>query len=102
MADWVEICRVADVPEGEVRAFSVGTREIAVYHLEDGFHATDDLCTHGNASLADGVIDGDAIECPLHLGTFDIRTGAATAAPCSVALACYKVKIAAEMLLVEV
>ena len=102
MAEWIQVCRAEDVPEGEARAFSVGLREIAIYHLEDGFHATDDLCTHGNASLADGIIDGDAIECPLHLGTFDIRTGAATSAPCTVALGCYKVMVEADMMLVEI
>ena len=64
--------------------------------------ATDDLCTHGNASLADGMIDGDAIECPLHLGTFDIRTGAPGAAPCTVALRTYKLREEAGTLLMEI
>lgn len=102
MAEWIQVCAVSDVPPGEVRAFFVAGIDVAIYHLDDGFHATDDLCTHGNASLADGMIDGDAIECPLHLGTFDIRTGAPGAAPCTVALRTYKLREEAGTLLMEI
>ena len=64
-----------DLPDG---------RRVAVYHFDGSFYATDDNCSHGNASLSeDGTLDGCVIECGLHFGSFDIRTGAVVAAPCT-------------------
>lgn len=81
----------ADVPPGEMVAGNLPSgRRIAIYNVEGSFYATDDLCTHGQASLVDeGSLDGCTIECGLHLGAFDVRTGAAVAAPCVKALRSY-------------
>ena len=55
---------------------------IAVFHTEDGeFFAVDDTCTHQDASLADGWLEGCEVECPLHASRFDLRTGAVDAPP---------------------
>jgi nitrite reductase/ring-hydroxylating ferredoxin subunit len=77
-----------------VQAFSPGMPPLAVYHLNGEFFVTDDLCSHGDASLADGEVlpDGE-IECPFHGGTFDIRTGAARRYPCTVDIKSYPVTI---------
>jgi naphthalene 1,2-dioxygenase system ferredoxin subunit len=57
-------------------------REIALYRLGDEVFATDALCTHGHASLCGGFVEPDgSIECPLHQGRFDIRTGRALCEP---------------------
>lgn len=66
---------------------------IAIYNLGGEYFATDDTCTHGEASLADGDIDGDEIVCPFHLGAFDIRSGTATRAPCEFDLGTYGVAV---------
>jgi nitrite reductase/ring-hydroxylating ferredoxin subunit len=73
-----------------------GRPPIALYRLPDGFHATDDRCTHGDASLSEGEVEGDEIVCPFHLGRFDIRSGEATAAPCVEALSRYAVSTDAD------
>jgi ethylbenzene dioxygenase ferredoxin component len=57
--------------------------------LTDGIFITDDTCTHGSASLSEGYLEGDVIECPFHGGAFDIRTGEPTAFPCAEALRTY-------------
>lgn len=55
---------------------------IAVFHTDDGeFFAVDDTCTHQDASLADGWVEGCEVECPLHASKFDLRTGAVDAPP---------------------
>ncbi|MGE0487498.1 MAG: Rieske 2Fe-2S domain-containing protein [Gammaproteobacteria bacterium] len=94
----------AAMPVGTVRQLEVpGCGALALYRLADGFYATDDRCTHGEASLADGDVDGDEIVCPFHLGRFDIRTGNATAAPCVTALTCHRIVADADgALIVEV
>ncbi len=89
---YVPLGRAADVPPNSVRQIVLeGRPPIALYHLVDGFFATDDLCSHGEASLAEGDIEDGEIVCPFHLGKFDIRSGMPTAAPCQVAIKAYPV-----------
>lgn len=86
------LCASDELPEGEVRQVDLGDgRVLAVYRLAGEVFATDDLCSHGDASLADGEIEDGQIVCPYHMGKFDIRTGEATGAPCSIAIRTYKV-----------
>lgn len=90
----IRLCAASDVPEGEIRPVELTDgRVIAVYNVEGQYFATDDLCTHGDASLAEGEIDGCHIVCPYHMGTFDIRTGEPTGAPCSIPLKTYVVTV---------
>ena len=78
----------------EVRQIEVDGREpIALYNLDGEYFATDDTCTHGEASLAEGDIEGTEIICPFHMGAFDIRSGEATVAPCTAALKVYVVQL---------
>jgi nitrite reductase/ring-hydroxylating ferredoxin subunit len=87
----VRVCAQADVAPGTVKAFPVGANTLAVYNLDGTFYVTDDECTHAAASLADGMIDGDVIECCMHMGSFHIPTGRVVEPPCEVPLRTYKV-----------
>lgn len=91
--EWVPVCEVSEVAELSTLLVERGSEKICIYHLEDGIYATDDNCSHGMASLAGGYIEDDCIECPLHQGTFDIRTGKAIGAPCVKSIATYPVKL---------
>jgi nitrite reductase/ring-hydroxylating ferredoxin subunit len=80
--EWVEVAAADDIAEGSVISVRVGEREIALYHLEGGeFRATDNICTHEYAQLHEGWLEGGVIECPLHAGQFDVRTGKGLCAP---------------------
>ena len=68
-----------------------GGRCIAVYNVEGTLYATDDRCSHGNASLADGDLEGFRIICPFHEGAFDIRDGSPAGYPCTVPVKSYAV-----------
>jgi nitrite reductase/ring-hydroxylating ferredoxin subunit len=82
----VALCAAADVgPDTPLRVV-LGNEAYAVFKLDGQFYATQDQCTHGPGSLADGFVMGTEIECPFHQGRFDIRTGQATGAPCIQAL----------------
>jgi nitrite reductase/ring-hydroxylating ferredoxin subunit len=73
----------AAMPEGSARRCAVpGRRPFAVFRVGGAFFVTDDMCTHGMASLTEGTLDGAVIECPWHGGAFDVRTGQAVALPC--------------------
>jgi nitrite reductase/ring-hydroxylating ferredoxin subunit len=93
IAHW--LCAAADIAPGSVAAISLATAngpcDIAVYNLDGTYFATADLCTHGEARLSDGEIEDGLIICPFHLGSFDIRSGAAVAAPCSIPVATYRI-----------
>ena len=66
---------------------------LAVFKVDDRFYVTDDTCTHGAASLADGLMHGCEVECPFHGGRFDVRTGIATAFPCVDDLGTYQAEV---------
>jgi ethylbenzene dioxygenase ferredoxin component len=87
----VRVCSRSDVAPGTVKAFAVGGTTLAIYNLDGSFYATDDECTHAAASLADGMIDGDVIECCMHMGSFHIPTGRVVEPPCEVPLRTYQV-----------
>jgi nitrite reductase/ring-hydroxylating ferredoxin subunit len=97
----VRVCAQADVAPETVKAFEVGDRRLAVYNIDGKFYATDDECTHASASLADGMLEGEVIECSMHFGAFNVRTGAVEAPPCSVALRTYKVVLEGEDVFVD-
>ena len=88
----IRACAVADLPEGEALRLD-GPAPIAVFHTEDGFFAVDDTCTHQDASLSDGWLEGCEIECPLHASRFDLRTGAVDAPPAKLPVRTHEVVI---------
>jgi nitrite reductase/ring-hydroxylating ferredoxin subunit len=96
------VAKVADLGEGEMMPVTIGKRSIALYHLDGAFYATDAFCSHGHALLTDGYIEGALIECPMHGGTFEIRSGKAVGEPCVTALATYPVKVEDETISIGV
>jgi len=99
----VKACKTSDLkPGGAIRVNH--KPPIAVYRLNDGFYATDDTCTHAEASLAAGDVDLEecAVECPYHGSFFDIKTGHVLSLPASRPLKTYPVKIVDDEVFVEV
>ncbi|MEV6181671.1 bifunctional 3-phenylpropionate/cinnamic acid dioxygenase ferredoxin subunit [Streptomyces sp. NPDC052016] len=77
----IPACRLADLPRGEAFRLDVDP-PVSVFHTDDGeVFAIDDTCTHQDASLADGWLEGREVECPLHASKFDLGTGAVDAPP---------------------
>jgi nitrite reductase/ring-hydroxylating ferredoxin subunit len=90
-----------DIPENAVKRFELGNHALAVYNVGGVFYATDDECTHGAANLSDGMLEDDIIECTMHFGAFNCRTGEAVQAPCSIPLRTYKVVVQDGKILVD-
>ena len=67
---------------GGIASRQIDRRRLAVFSIKEDIFVTADLCTHGGGRLSEGYLEGYEIECPLHQGRFDVRTGAVTAAPC--------------------
>ena len=92
-AGWTAVLAAELLTPDDVTPLPGPHGEIALYSVAGAVFATDNRCTHGNARLCEGFLLDHEIECPLHQGRFDVRTGAATGAPASAALRCYPVKI---------
>ncbi|KAI3601389.1 Ferredoxin subunit of nitrite reductase and ring-hydroxylating dioxygenase (plasmid) [Cupriavidus necator H850] len=90
--DWIKVAFAQELGNDEVKMVNVGGYGVALYRVEDEFFATDGMCTHGKASLAEGFVEDGCIECPLHQGRFDIRTGKAMCAPVTMDLRTHAVK----------
>jgi naphthalene 1,2-dioxygenase system ferredoxin subunit len=91
--NWIDALSADELPSDDVIGLVVAGRDIALYTVGDAVYATDNTCTHGQARLCDGFLDGHEIECPLHQGKFDVRDGIPLCAPVSQALRSYPVKI---------
>ena len=92
-ARFVTVAKVGEIPEGGVKVVRLDDREVAIFRLADGYHAMDDVCTHDGGPLAEGIVEGDVIECPRHGARFDIRTGAVRAMPATRPVPTYPVRV---------
>lgn len=90
---WRPALRVADLERGWVAAVTVDSRTYAIYDAPEGIFASLAHCTHEGALLCDGYFDGHTIECPLHQGCFDVRTGRATGAPATRNLRTFETRV---------
>jgi nitrite reductase (NADH) small subunit len=71
------------IPPGEGRVFEIEGRRIAVFRTRQGaLFATQAECPHRQGPLADGLVGGGHVVCPLHGFRFDLRTGDALGHAC--------------------
>jgi nitrite reductase/ring-hydroxylating ferredoxin subunit len=69
------VARVEDVPPGSASVVEAGGRELALFHCEDGFYATQSECLHLKGPLGRGRLEGCVVSCPWHGWQYDVRTG---------------------------
>ena len=90
---WIEVCDSGQLQKADVIRFDYNQRTYAIYRAADGkLYASEGLCTHGNAHLADGLVKGTLIECAKHNGRFDLRDGSPQRLPVCVGLKTYAVR----------
>ncbi len=91
--NWIDALAADSLPTDDVVGVVVAGRDIALYTVGNAVYATDNICTHGQARLCDGFLDGHEIECPLHQGKFDVRDGKPLCEPVTLPLRSYPVRI---------
>ena len=89
---WVDIGTIQDLPSGTMKRYDLGRRRILVANVEGTPLAVADTCTHEDASLSMGALQGDKVKCPLHGSRFCLRDGHALDEPAQVDLECYAVR----------
>jgi nitrite reductase/ring-hydroxylating ferredoxin subunit len=91
--NWVTVAQRKSLGEGEAMAVEAAGKPIALYDVAGEIYATDNVCTHAFAMLSDGWLDGDVIECPLHAGRFEVKTGKGLGPPIPCDIKTYKTRI---------
>lgn len=89
---WVDVGAESDLPPGSAVAVSAGGAGVAVFNVEGEWLAVEGRCLHKGGALAEGLVSGGVVTCPLHWWRYDLRTGQRLGAP-DLRLACYPVRI---------
>lgn len=103
MPNWIKACGADDVENEDLIRFDHEDHTFAIYRSpEDQYFCTAGLCTHEEVHLSDGLVMDHIIECPMHNGQFDYRTGEPKRSPACVKLKTYPVKVENETVFIDI
>lgn len=103
MAEFRSVGRLEDFDEGEIRAYEVEGRRVAVTRTAEALYAFGDTCTHAGCSLAeDGEVEDGKVACLCHGSEFDLATGEVLQGPARDPVPSYRVRLVGEELQIEV
>jgi len=100
--NWITVADRNSVEIGGVVQVKAGDFDVALYNIDGQFYATDNICTHAQALLSDGWLEGDIIECPLHGGRFEVKTGKGLGAPITCDVRTFPVRIEGDAIQIDV
>jgi nitrite reductase/ring-hydroxylating ferredoxin subunit len=72
---YIEVAKVNEISSGKMKHVEIDGKEIMIANLNGKFYALNDRCSHTNAPLSMGNIQGNIVTCPMHGARFDITTG---------------------------
>jgi 3-phenylpropionate/trans-cinnamate dioxygenase ferredoxin subunit len=82
----------SDLTPGKPQKVTLGDKDLCVVRVNEEVFAVADICSHAEASLSEGEVSGEKIECWLHGAEFNLRTGEAMTPPATEPLEVYEVK----------
>ena len=100
--NWVEVAKSDAIEMEDLIRFDHGDKTFCIYRIEDGYFATDGMCTHEDVHLEDGLVMDDEIECPMHQGIFNIKSGEALSPPACEDLKTYPVKVDNDKIFIKI
>ena len=100
--EFVRVAAAGDIKPGKAIRVEIGEEPVAIFNVDGTLYAIGDTCTHEEASLSEGDVYGDCVECPLHGAEFDLKTGQPRTLPAVVPVATYPVKVDGEDVLVGI
>ena len=89
---FVSVGKTSEIEPGQMKAFEIEGRQIAVANVDGTYYAFDDICTHAMCSLAGGFLEDDTVVCPCHYGSFKVTTGEVVDPPPIEPLQTYPIK----------
>jgi NAD(P)H-dependent nitrite reductase small subunit len=99
---WQRAASVADVPADKGLQVKIGKTEVAIFRIGDSLYAMEAICPHADAYLAEGFIDEDKVECPLHQAQFHIPSGKCLGPPADRDLVTYPTKVEGNDVLIDI
>jgi 3-phenylpropionate/trans-cinnamate dioxygenase ferredoxin component len=102
MAKFVRVATASEIPAGTGMFVDVDGVPVALFNVGGKYYATSDVCTHEEASLSEGELDGECVECPLHGARFNVRTGEVKSLPAVVKLKTYPARVVGDKVEVEI
>jgi naphthalene 1,2-dioxygenase ferredoxin component len=99
---WVTVASKSKIGDGEVVEAQAAAEQVAIYNVEGEFYATSNICTHAFARLSEGWLDGEVIECPLHAGRFEVKTGKGLGPPVECDIKTFPVRVVGDEIQVRV
>ena len=102
MADsgFVKVAQVSEIRPGEMMMVNVGSEQVLIANVNGNIHACEDICSHAYASLSEGDLNGEEVECPLHGGIFSLITGEALTPPADDPIKLYQVQVDGDDILI--
>lgn len=101
MTNWTDVAAVAELFEGAGIPVAPAGHDIALFSVEGEVFAIDNLCSHGNARLCDGFVEGHHVECPFHQALFNLHDGSVSCGPATDPVKSWPVKIAKGRILLQ-
>lgn len=96
------LCRLADLLPGSMLPVRIdGVEPLAVYNIGGEVHVTADTCSHAQAFLTDGDLEGDRVVCPAHWAEFEVRSGKPLCFPATKPVAVYPAWIEDDQVLAD-
>ncbi len=90
---FVKVAEVNDLPPGEMMVVQPGGEQILLVNVGGNVYACDDICSHAFASLSEGDLSGEEVECPLHGSAFNVTTGEALTPPAFDSIKTYQTRV---------
>ncbi len=90
---YIKVSNVGDMKSGEIKRVELDGDAIAIINLNGEYYAISDTCSHEEASLSEGELEGNVITCPKHGSRFDVKTGRALSLPAMFPVKTYEVDV---------
>ncbi|MCH7606391.1 MAG: non-heme iron oxygenase ferredoxin subunit [Chloroflexi bacterium] len=97
---YVKVAEVGELSPGDMKTVEVGEEQILIVNINGNIHACDDVCSHAYASLSEGDLNGEEVECPLHGSAFNVTTGEVLTPPADENVRVFEVRIDGQDILV--
>lgn len=102
MGKEIEVAKVSEIPAGSAKQVEVDGEPVAIFNVDGQFFAIHDTCTHAQASLSEGSVEGGVVTCPWHGARFDLKTGKNLGMPAPTPVEAYVLKIEGDVIKVVV
>ena len=97
---FVKIAQTGELSPGEMKSVSLGQEDVLLANVDGNFYVIGNTCTHMMGPLAEGELDEDQVQCPLHGAKFSVVTGMVLNPPAGENVPAYEVRISGQDILV--